>query len=65
MSLLTFQLQSGAFRETIIVDGPEVSMKVLREKANNFINQKVRAIKYFYICIPVPYIRIVILNVSL
>lgn len=47
MSLLTFQLQSGAFRETIIVDGPEICMKDLREKANNFINQKVKTQKIF------------------
>lgn len=41
MSLLVFQIQSGAHRDTITVDGPEISMKELREHAQSFINQKV------------------------
>lgn len=41
MSLLVFQIQSGAHRDTITVDGPEISMKDLREQAQSFINKKV------------------------
>jgi len=41
MSSLSFQLQSGAYKEPITIDSPEISLKELRDRAVKFINEKV------------------------
>lgn len=42
MSGLTFQMQSGVVKETINVEGQEISVRDLREQAVNFIKKAVR-----------------------
>lgn len=51
MSSLSFQLQSGAYKEPITIDSPEISLKELRDRAVKFVNEKVwliSAISFFF-----------------